>query len=576
VNVVDTTAPVITLNGANPLTVECHSSFTDPGATANDACAGPVAVTNSGSVNVNVPGSYTITYTASDGTNTATATRTVNVVDTTAPVITLNGANPLTVECHGSFTDPGATATDTCAGSLPVTVSGSIDVNTVGTYTLTYTATDPSGNTVTATRTVNVVDTTPPAITVCAAVQSASANASCQATVPDFTGDVTATDNCSGVTVTQTPAAGTLVGLGTHTISLKVTDAAGNSSTCTTTFNVVSLPPSANAGGPYSVNEGGSVVVMASGSDPEGGTVTFAWDLDNSGTFETSGPSATFSAVGLDGPSSRTITVRATDNCGSSTTAQATVNVLNVAPTVGAITAPIDPIEVGTNISANASFTDPGVLDTHTAVWDWGDGSTSAGTVTKTNGSGSVSGSHPYAAPGVYTVKLTVTDDDGGSGQITFQFIVVFDTGAGFVTGGGWIDSPTGAYSANPSLTGKANFGFVAKYQQGSTTPTGETEFNFQKGNLNFHSTGYDWLVIVGAKAQFKGSGRINGSGDYAFLVTVNDGQATGGGGVDKFRIKIWNKSTGQVVYDNQMGDAEDADATQAIAGGSIVIHQPK
>jgi hypothetical protein len=86
--VVDNTPPVVTLNGANPMTVECHTSFTDPGATASDNCAGNVTsgITVTGSVNVNVPGAYTLTYSAGDGNgNTGSATRTVNVVDTTVP-----------------------------------------------------------------------------------------------------------------------------------------------------------------------------------------------------------------------------------------------------------------------------------------------------------------------------------------------------------------------------------------------------------------------------------------------------------------------------------------------------------
>ena len=90
VTVVDQTAPTITLLGANPMTVECTTGFTDPGATAQDNCAGAPPVTASGSVNLSVPGSYTITYTANDGNgNTATTTRTVNVVDTSAPLLTL-------------------------------------------------------------------------------------------------------------------------------------------------------------------------------------------------------------------------------------------------------------------------------------------------------------------------------------------------------------------------------------------------------------------------------------------------------------------------------------------------------
>ncbi len=163
VTVTDPDAPVITLNGSNPMTVECHTSFTDPGATANDLCAGSVPVTSTNNVNVNVPGSYTVTYTATDGPNTAMKTRTVNVVDTTAPVITLNGSNPMTVECHSSFTDPGATATDSCAGNLPVSSASNVNPNVPGTYTITYTATD-GYNTSTKTRTVIVVDTGLPVI----------------------------------------------------------------------------------------------------------------------------------------------------------------------------------------------------------------------------------------------------------------------------------------------------------------------------------------------------------------------------------------------------------------------------
>jgi hypothetical protein len=168
ISIVDTLAPAITLTGANPMTVECHDAFSDPGAIANDACAGDLtsSISVSGSVNSNVVGSYTLTYTVSDGAHSASANRTVNVVDTISPVIVVNGPNPMTVECHTSFTDPGATATDSCAGSFPASASGTVNVNVPGTYTITYNATDPAGNPATPmTRTVNVVDTTAPVIT---------------------------------------------------------------------------------------------------------------------------------------------------------------------------------------------------------------------------------------------------------------------------------------------------------------------------------------------------------------------------------------------------------------------------
>src|SRR5262249_58502429 len=126
-----------------------------------------------------------------------------------------------------------------------------------------------------------------------------------------------------------------------------------------------------------------------------------------------------------------------------------------------------------------------------------------------------------------------------------FQYVVVYDPSAGFVTGGGWINSPAGAYPANPGLTGKATFGFVSKYQSGNSVPTGNTEFQFRAGDFNFKSTSYDWLVVGGAKARFKGTGTVNGSGSYGFMLTAIDGDVSGGGGVGKFRIRIWNKDTG-------------------------------
>ena len=155
--------------------------------------------------------------------------------------------------------------------------------------------------------------------------------------------------------------------------------------------------------------------------------------------------------------------------------------------------------------------------------------------------------------------------------------MVVYDPSAGFVTGGGWIDSPEGAYAVDPSLTGKANFGFVAKYQQGAQTPTGQSEFRFKAGNLNFHSTSYEWLVIAGAKAKYKGEGTINGSGSYKFMLTAIDADINPNDAfdIDRFRIKIWEESDGEevVIYDNALGDDSD-DATTEIGGGSIKIHE--
>jgi predicted extracellular nuclease len=160
-------APVLTLNGSNPMAQECCGVFTDPGATASDTDYGDLTpyITVSGSVDADTVGSYTLTYSVSNYYTTTTVERTVNVVDTTPPLLTLVGASPMTVELGSTFADPGATASDTCAGDLlnSILISGAVDTANVGTYVLTYSVSD-GYNTTAVSRTVKVVDTTPPAL----------------------------------------------------------------------------------------------------------------------------------------------------------------------------------------------------------------------------------------------------------------------------------------------------------------------------------------------------------------------------------------------------------------------------
>ena len=106
------------------------------------------------------------------------------------------------------------------------------------------------------------------------------------------------------------------------------------------------------------------------------------------------------------------------------------------------------------------------------------------------------------------------------------------------------------------------------------TVPTGDTEFHFQVAGLRFKSTVYEWLVVSGSRAQDKGFGTINDGGNYGFMLTARDGQAAGGGGLDRFRIKDLGSWTGTIVFDNQPGSSDDLLIDpQAIGGGSVVIH---
>ena len=263
--VLDTTAPEITLNGNSTVTISVGDSYTDAGATAIDNYDGALTPEMSGSVNTSTAGTYTITWTATDAAgNVGIVTRTVIVQDelpsgdTIAPVVTLNGDNPMYLFEGTPFTDPGATATDNVDGSVNVTVSGTVDANNAGTYTLTYSARDTAGNIGMVTRTVNVVacqvynpltgacedelpggDTVAPEDTLAPIVTlngDAMVNVDGNTTYEDL--GATAVDDVEGVlTPTMSGNVDTAVA-DTYSIVWSATDSAGNTGTTTRTVVV--------------------------------------------------------------------------------------------------------------------------------------------------------------------------------------------------------------------------------------------------------------------------------------------------------------------------------------------------
>jgi len=131
--------------------------------------------------------------------------------------------------------------------------------------------------------------------------------------------------------------------------------------------------PTASAGGPYTAVEGGSVMLSGSGSDPDGEVVSYAWDLDNDGLFETPGQNALFSAAGMDGPSSRNVNLRVNDPHGLFTVSTAAVSVLNVAPNLMLSGDPS--VDEGSTYTLNLASSDPGQDTISGWTINWGDGS---------------------------------------------------------------------------------------------------------------------------------------------------------------------------------------------------------
>lgn len=187
-------------------------------------------------------------------------------------------------------------------------------------------------------------------------------------------------------------------------------------------FDIPNRPPSADAG-TYSVPEGGSVGLNGAGNDDDLDAVTFSWDLDNNGTFETPGQTPTFPAAGRDGPSSQTIVLKVCDPFGACATSQGTVKINNVAPVITDLAA-TSPIDENGAATVNGTFTDPGTPDVHTVYVTWGDGASESFVLPV--GVRSFSRTHQYlddgASPGngtasdTYTVNVKVGDDDAGVG----------------------------------------------------------------------------------------------------------------------------------------------------------------
>jgi hypothetical protein len=356
-------------------------------------------------------------------------------------------------------------------------------------------------------------------------------------------------------------------------VAAQIRDADGGVSPYSGTVQVMNLAPTATLGAPGTVAEGSPFVLALTGAqDVAADLPGLQYRFDCGTGFGAWGTLSSRSCPTTDNGTPN-VAAEVRDKDGGVSNYTGTAHVSNEAPDVGPVTAPLDPIAVGTNLTVGASLTDPGTGDTHTVTVQWGDGQTSTASVA----SGVITGTHGYSAAGVYTVTIVATDDDGGSDASSYNFVVVYDRNGGFVTGGGWIQSQPGWCRLNAVCTtaaGKATLGFVSKFRPGANLPTGDTEFEFRVGGLRFESTAYEWLVVAGPRAQFKGTGRINAAGDYGFLLSATDGQVNGGGGVDRFRIKIWDRATGVVVYDNQYGDSADAPAATALGGGSIVIHK--
>jgi hypothetical protein len=430
-----------------------------------------------------------------------------------------------------------------------------------------------------------------------------------------------------GVTATLTAAQFSTLLEGSHTIYVRGKDNAGNwGATQSVTFVKDTVSPSVtvnqgSASDPFGVNQSDPATTtpihftaifsepingFGNGSPTISGTASAGAGVT---VWNTSGDRKTWD-VKVTPVMSGTITVtigasKVTDDAGNPNTASTstdnTVTYQQAAGNPPVVT--IDSPSFGSVYAKGSAAINPLTLNAHfsdtdgTGPWtwsvNWDDSSgacptpnantcpSSSGTASGTTTTNSpFSATHTFTNVGVYSIVVKVKDSTGLAGVATV-WIVVYDPSAGFITGGGWLNVAPGSYVGAPGLSGRANFGFNSQYKKGATVPTGETEFNFQAGNMDFHSTVYNWLIVSGYKAQYKGTGTINGAGKYSFTLTAYDGDLMNPTpGPDKFRIRITDdNNSNAVVFDNRItADASannlDTADPQVIAGGSIVIHK--
>jgi len=505
----------------------------------------------------NVPsGTYTITYDGGsfEGVEVSGGAATItteagtydNLRITVDGVTSAEGVNVELTEpepVDPTFAGLAGTYCEDAAPTLPLTSDNGIDgtwspstVTATGDYVFT-----PDAGECAEQLTVSITLVTP--ATPLVEVLPADCDGAASVTVTNYDGGLIYTSTPAGLTV----GAGGVVSGGTDGTSYTITAGSGDCTATSLSFiyddDALDSPTL-------------SLTTITCASDFQTYDIVF----ESNGTVESTAGTVTGNTVtGIDAGTDVTLTATL-NGC--------TTELLVEAPDCGCpeieITSimayPNEPVEINSPVVLTVNYSSSAPVDINIS-WDEG--------VTESfpdETDGIVTATHSYPSPGVYTVTVEATNECGNTETEIYEYVVVYNPDGGFVTGGGWFMSPPGAYIPDESITGKASFGFVAKYQKGRSKPSGHTEFQFRAANLNFNSTDYEWLVVSSdKKAQFQGTGTINGSGNYGFRISVVDGSKEA---PDQLRIRIWDLDSGGLIYDNKI--------ETEISSGSIVIHSPK
>ena len=531
VNVVDDTNPTITLLGFSTLTHDVGTIYVDPGATANDNYDGDLSsqISTDNNVNPNMLGTYTVEYTVQDSSdNTAQEQRTVQVVDTVDPVISLVGNTTVTIEYQTTYTDAGATATDNYDGNLntSLTSSSTVDTETLGEYAFTYAVSDSSGNTAQVSRTVEVVDTTPPTITLNGPEEvnlqvgdsyNEGGATAVDAHDLDVTSDIITVSNVDTSTV------------GVYYVTYTVSDNEGNNTQATRTV-VVGSPPVITLQGanPLQLEAGSTYVELGANAfdDPDGDVSDQISISESINTSVLGSYSVQYSIIDSDGNS--TVLYRAVE--------------------VSDTTSPdIDLVgDEQMTVEVNGSFTDPGATATDSFEGDLTDQISDSGTVDITS-------------LGNYTITYQVSDSSGNTADVSRE-VTVSDTTAPVIslTGSSPVTIEVGTTYTDEGATASDDF-------QGDLTASISDTSNVDSTTVGTYSVVYN----VSDSSE-------NPANQVTRIVEVVDSQApvlsfVGGATITHEAKTVFNIPLDVTATDNYDGDLSSAVVVSGVVNQDLI-----
>ncbi len=476
-----------------------------------------------------------LTVTDAEG-NSALCTATVTIVDDVPPIVLCQNVD-LVLNADGVATllpsDVDAGSSDAC-GIKSYTLDRTLfSCEDVGVVMVTLTVTDTNGQTSSCQSNVTVHDNSGPFVWPQDHKVMLDDQGSATLKPEDFV--FTVKDVCGLESLTINPSKVYCYNIGEVSVVVTATDVNGNVTTAdATAFVSDNLPPF--------ITKLKKIIV---GNDP--GVCEAQVELSKPFVTDNCGVAALSSDAPAVFPIGTTnVTWTATDESGNTSNAIQQVTVTNDPPVISAISGPDQPVMVGSSLQVTAQIIDNNLTG---ATIDWGDGFVSDGTIDN----GTISGVHEYLTAGTFNIALVVVDACGEEDNETLENIMVIDPKSAFVSGAGYFNSPAGAFKPNPEKEGRFIFGFIAKYLPKYDVPQGHTVFYFRAGHLLFLSQGYDWLMVDGATAEFKGYGVVLKEGRYNFQVKMVDAHFDSH---DKFvkdaiSVKIWNEKG--VLYNNDI-----------------------